>query len=328
MASGVCADRPKKSNWRARTMEAKKRTILVIGATGAQGGSVARRLLARGKFGVRCLTRHPDSDMAAALRKAGADVVRGDLDAPETLHPALKGCYGVYGVTNFWEHFEKEYDQGKNLIDAVAKAGITHFVFSTLPPCKKISGGKLEVPHFDLKAQLEEYVRSLKLNATFVHIAFYFDNFLFFLPPKKQGDGTFAIGFPQGDVPLAGVAVEDVGSIVAPIFERPDEYLGKVVGIVGDDLTGDQYAEKMTRILGTKVVYNHVPREVFASFGFPGADDLANMFEFNRLYIPNRQADLKTCRALNPKMQSFESWLKSHKAVFHKVLGQAHAATH
>ena len=309
-------------------MEAKKRTILVTGATGAQGGGVARHLLARGKFAVRALTRHPDSEKAVALRKAGSEVVQGDLNVPETLDAALKGCYGVYGVTNFWEHFEKEYDQGKNLVDAVAKAGITHFVFSTLPYCKKISNGKLDVPHFDLKAQLEEYARSLKLNATFVHCAFYFENFLFFLPPKRQDDGTFAIGFPQGDTPLAGVAVEDVGSIVATVLERPDEYLGRVVGIVGDDLTGSQYAEQMTRLLGVKVVYQHLPRETFAAFGFPGAEDLANMFEFNRLYIPSRREDLKACRALNPKMQTFESWLRSHGQAFDKVFGRKHAATH
>lgn len=309
-------------------MEAKKRTILVVGATGAQGGSVACHLLARGRFAVRGLTRHPDSAKAAELRKTGAEVVQGDLDDPDSLRAALEGCYGCYGVTNFWEHFEKEYDQGKNLIDAVAKAGLAHFVFSTLPPCKKISNGKLEVPHFDLKAQLEEYARSLKLNATFIHCAFYYENFLAFFPPKKQEDGTFAFGFPQGDVPLAGVAVEDVGTIVAPIFERPDEYFGKVVGVVGDDLTGGQYAEAMTRVLGVKVVYHHVPRETFASYGFPGAEDLANMFEFNRLYIPNRRADLKACRAVNSKMQTFESWLQSHQKAFEKVFGREYAAAH
>lgn len=306
-------------------MGTRKRTILVTGATGAQGGGVARHLLAKGTFAVRCLTRHPDSEKAATLRKSGAEVVQGDLAKPETIDAALKGCYGVYGVTNFWEHFEKEYDQGKNLVDAVAEANIAHFVFSTLPYCKKISNGKLEVPHFDLKAQLEEYTRRLGVNATFVHCAFYFENFLAFLPPKKQDDGTFAIGFPQGETPLAGVAVEDVGSIVATMFERPDEYLGKVVGIVGDDLTGSQYAEKMTRVLDTKVVYHHIPRETFAAFGFPDADDLANMFEFNRLYIPNRQGDLKACRAVNPKMQTFESWLGSHKEAFDKVFGREHA---
>lgn len=309
-------------------MAGKSRTILVTGATGAQGGSVARYLLSSGKFGVRALTRHPDSQAAKALEQAGAEVVQGDFDDRKSVERALEGCYGAYGVTNFWEHFEKEYDLGKNLVDAVAQSGVTHFVFSTLPHCKKISSGKVEVPHFDLKAQLEEYARGLKLNATYIHCAFYFENFLTFFPPQKQEGGTFAIGFPQGDVPLAGVSVEDVGSIVAPVFDRPDEYLGKVVGIVGDDLTGEQYAEKMTRVLGTKVIYHHIPRDTFAAYGFPGAEDLANMFEFNRLFIANRQADLQACRAINPKMQSFETWLKSHKDAFDKALDREHAAAH
>jgi uncharacterized protein YbjT (DUF2867 family) len=310
-----------------KAMEAKK-IILVVGATGAQGGSVARHLLARSNFRIRCLTRHPDSEKARALDQAGAEIVQGDLEDAGSIRAALKGCYGCYGVTNFWEHFEKEYGQGRNLVDAVQRSGVEHFVFSTLPHCKKISGGKLEAPHLDMKAQLEEYTRRLGLKATFVHVAFYFENFLTFFPPQAQEDGSFAFGFPQADTPLAGVAVEDVGSIVSILFERPQDYLGKVVGIVGDDLTGDRYAETMTRILGTRVSYRHVPREEFAALGFPGAEDLANMFEFNRLYIPNRRADVEMCRALNPKMQTFETWLTSNKGAFVRLFEREHARTH
>jgi uncharacterized protein YbjT (DUF2867 family) len=305
-------------------MEARK-TILVVGATGAQGGGVARHLLNRGQFAVRCLTRHPESDKAKALRRAGAQIVEGDLEETDSIRAALKGCYGCFGVTSFWEHFEREYGHGKNLLEAVKRSEVEHFVFSTLPYCKKISGGALEVPHFDMKAQLEEHTRKLGLKATFVHVAFYFENYLTFFPPQKQEDGSFAFGFPQGDTPLAAVAVEDVGSIVSILFDRPQEYLGKVVGIVGDDLTGDGYAETMTRILGTKVVYRRVPREDFAALGFPGADDLANMFEFNRLYIPNRRADMEACRALNPQMQTFETWLRSNQSAFVKLFDREHA---
>ena len=255
-------------------MEARK-TILVVGATGAQGGGVARHLLAGGRYAVRCLTRHPESEKAKALGRAGAEIVAGDLEDFDSIRAALIGCYGCFGVTSFWEHFEKEYGHGKNLIDAVRRSDVEHFVLSTLPYCKKISGGALEVPHFDQKAQLEEYTRKLGVQATFVHVAFYFENFLTFFPPQMQEDGSFTFGFPQGDTPLAAVAVEDVGSVVSPVFERPQDYLGKVVGIVGDDLTGSQYAETMTRMLGTKVAYHHMPREDFAALGFPGAEDLA-----------------------------------------------------
>ena len=299
---------------------AGKKTILVTGATGAQGGSVARHLLASSQFAVRALTRNPESDAARALAKAGAEIVRGDLADAKSLAPALNACHGVFGVTNYWEHFEKEFDHGKNLIDAVAKAGIRHFVFSSLPSVEKIAKGTLNVPHFEYKARLEDYTRSLKLPATFVHVAFYYENFLSFFPPRPQEDGTYAFGFPQGDTPLAAVCVEDVGGVVGPIFERPGEFLGKTVGIVGDDQPAKAYADIMSRVLGKKVVYNYILPKVFAAFGFRGADDLANMFEFNRLYIPNRQADLEESLRLNPNMQPFEHWLQANQERFASLL--------
>ena len=156
--------------------------------------------------------------------------------------------------------------------------------------------------------------------ATFIRVAFYYENFLSYFPPQKQADGTFAFGFPQGDTPLAALAIEDLGGVVAPIFEKPDEFIGKTVGGVGDDLPAAQYAEIMTRVLGKPIVYNYVPREVFATFGFPGADDLANMFDFNRRFIPNRVAALAESRRLYPAMQTFEVWLGANKDKFADLL--------
>jgi uncharacterized protein YbjT (DUF2867 family) len=297
-----------------------KKVILVTGATGAQGGSVARSLLGKGKYSVRCMTRNIHSDKAQALRESGAELVHGDMDNIESLKNAMKGCYGVFGVTSFWEHFEKEFQQGKNLIDAVAETNIKHFVFSTLPHAKKLSDGKLEVPHLDQKGKLEEYTRGLDIEATFIHVAFYYENFLYFFPPKKNGNGSYAFGFPQGDTLLAGISVEDLGGIVASVFDSPEEFKGRVVGAVGDDLRPDEYAEVMTRVLGKTVEYNHIDREVFASFGFPGADDLANMFEFNRYYIPNRENDREESKSLNPGIKTFEVWLLENKEQFMNVL--------
>lgn len=297
------------------------RTILVTGATGAQGGSVARHLLGKGGFAVRCLTRNPDSEKAVALRQTGAEIVRGDLDDPASLRSALDGCQAVFGVTNYWEHFNKEYEQGRNLVDAVtATNSVKHFVFSTLPSYKKISGGELAVPHCDIKGQLEEETRERGLPATFVHVAFYYENFLSYFPPQKQEDGTFAFGFPQGDTPLAAVAVEDTGGVVTAILEQPEAYRGRTVGVVGDDLPPAQYAEIMTRVLGRTVVYNYIPREVFAAFGFPGAEDLANTYDVQRRFIPNRQADLAESRRLYPAMQTFEMWLSANKDRFAALL--------
>ena len=286
-----------------------RKTILVFGATGAQGGSVARNLLSRGVFNVRAITRKTDSPAAQALRDLGAEIVQGDLDDPASLRAALEGCYGAFGVTNFWEHFGKEREQGRNLVEAVAAAKIQHFVFSTLPPVEKETDGKLRSPHFDLKAEHEELARSLGIPATFIHVPFYYENFLYFFPPKPAGDGTYQFGFPQGDTPLAAMSVEDVGRVVAPIFEQPEKYIGQVVKLAGDELPAAQYAEAMSRATGKDIRYSYIPRETFAAFGFPGAEDLADMFEYYRLHIPSREQDIETCRALAPGLQSFESWI-------------------
>lgn len=283
--------------------------ILVTGATGAQGGSVARHLLSRGRFGVRALTRKPESDRAAALRDGGAEVVRGDLDDPASLRDALAGCHGCFGVTNFWEHFAHEHDQGRNLVDAVAAADLQHFVFSTLPSVVETTGGKLPVPHFDIKAELERYARARLQNVTFVQMAFYFENFLAYFPPRRQEDGTYAFAFPGDQTPLAGVATEDIGGVVAAIFERRDEFLGKTLYVVGDDIPPAEYAAAMSRALGVPVAFHGVPRDVFASFGFPGAEEMANMFEYYRGWVPHRRDDLAQSRALYPEMQPFAQWV-------------------
>jgi uncharacterized protein YbjT (DUF2867 family) len=295
-------------------MEQKR--ILVIGATGAQGGSVANSLLNSGQYSVRCLTRNASSEKAKALAEAGAEMFEGTMDDPESLTKAMEGCYGVFGVTNFWEHFDKEFSQGKNLIDAVHRSNVEHFVFSTLPSYKKLSNGELSVPHCDIKGELEEYSKSLGVKATYVHIAFYFENFLSYFPPQKREDGNYHFGFPQGDTPLAMVSVEDLGPAVLSIFNNPDKYLGRTAGIVAEDDSCTVYAETMSRVLGEKVIYDYIPREVFASFGFPGAEELANMFEFQRRFVPQRKADMQESYELNPQMQSFEKWLQNHKEAF------------
>jgi len=287
---------------------ATRKKILVFGATGAQGGSVARNLIARDKFDVRALTRKPDSPAAQALRELGAEVVQGDLDDPASLRAALEGCYGAFGVTNFWEHFAKEEEQGRNLVNAVAESKVEHFIFSTLPPIAKETNGALKSPHFDLKAEHEELARSLGIPSTFVHVPFYYENFLYFFPPRPAGDGTYRFGFPQGDTPLAAISVEDVGAVVAPMFEEPEKYIGKVVKLAGDEIPATAYAEVLSRTTGADIRYAYVPRETFAAFGFPGAEDLADMFEYYRLHIPSRAKDIETCRALAPGLQSFDTW--------------------
>jgi uncharacterized protein YbjT (DUF2867 family) len=298
-----------------------KKTVLVTGATGLQGGSVARHLLRSGKYNVRGLTRKIDTDKARALRQAGAEVVAGDLGDLGSLRAAMAGSDVVFGVTNFWEHFEREREHGKNLVDAVAEAKVPQFVFSTLPAAKRTSG--IPVPHLDIKAEIEQYARERGLNAIYVNVAFYYENFINFQMLQRQPDGTLTFGFPQGDTPLAALAIEDLGGVIAPLLERFDQYAGKVVGAVGEDAPCSHYAEVMTRALGRKSTYQHIPREVYATFPFPGAEELGNMFEFNRLHVPNRKADLELCRTLYPAMQDFETWLKANKATFQPLMAAA-----
>jgi uncharacterized protein YbjT (DUF2867 family) len=292
---------------------AKKKTILVTGATGAQGGSVAKALLQQGEFAVRVLTRNAASEKALALQAMGAEIAIGDMANEKSLKNAMEGCYGVFGVTNYWEHFNREYELGVNLVEAVAVSGISHFVLHSLPDYKALSGGEFEVPHYDIKAAVKAYSQDLRLPATYMQLGFYYENFYNFFPPLPDQFGTFQFGFPQGHTKLAMVSVEDVGPIVAKVFSEPETYIGRTLTAVGTDDTCDAYAAAMTRILELPVQYNYVPRELYKSFGFPGAEELANMFEVQRLYIPNRQKDLEESYRINPAMQSFESWLEKNK---------------
>ena len=294
--------------------------ILVTGATGLQGGAVARHLLKLGKAEVRCLTRHPDSEAAKTFKQLGADVVKADFDDPASLKPVLRGCTGVFGVTNFWEAFLREYEQGANLIDATSEAGVGHLVLSTLPSTSKISNGAISVPVFETKARMEEHTRLRGVPFTFVHVAFYFENFINYFPPQKQPDGNYGFGFPLAEAPLAALAVDDTGGVVTAIFENRAEFLGTTVEVVGDQMSAQQFAQIMSRVLRRKVTYNHIPRDTYAALGFPGARDLADMFEFLRVHLPNRRAEIAQCRRLYPPMQTFEAWLQANVEGFAAVL--------
>lgn len=298
-----------------------KKIILVFGATGAQGGSVARSLVSRGQYAVRAFTRKADSPAAQALAAAGAEIAEGNLDDKASIAAALDGVYGVFGVTNFWEHFAGEAQQGRNMIEAIAAARVQHLVYSSLRSIVKESGGKLRSPHFDIKAEHEDLVRELGIPATFVHVPFYYENFLYFFPPRPAGDGTYQFGFPQGDTPLAAISVQDVGRIVAPIFEQPEAFIGRTLEPAGDEIPAAEYAAVMSRVTGKEVRYSHVPRETFAALGFPGAEDLADMFEYYRILIPSRTKDIETSRALaGGNVQTFEAWANANAEGLRKVV--------
>lgn len=292
-----------------------KPIILVIGATGAQGGSVAKALLQEGKYQVRALTRNPHSAPAKTLQATGAELVKGDLNDIQSLKVAMQGCYGVFGVTAYWEHFAKEYSQGKNLIDAVKASNIQHLVFSTQRDYAQLTNGILQVPHCDMKAALQEYALSQKIAATFVHVAFYYENFLSLFPLQQaENDGAYHFGFPQGDTPLAMVSVDDLGGVVCRIFDFPAEYIGRTVGIIGEDRSCADYAAILSKVLGQEVHYDYIPHGLYTQLGY--GQEWANMFEIQRLCVPSHQLDLIESYGLNPELQTFEQWVRKNKASF------------
>jgi uncharacterized protein YbjT (DUF2867 family) len=308
---------------------ANSRVIAVVGATGAQGGSLARAILAdpAGGFACRAITRDPAKESARALAAKGAEVVRADLDDVESLKKAFAGAYGAFCVTNFWEHFsaEKEKAQAKNQADAAKASGLQHVVWSTLEDTRKLMPpddkrmpmlqGKYRVPHFDAKAEADAYFAGLPV--TYLVTSFYWDNiYAFGLAPKKGDDGVYAWAFPMGDKRLAGIAAEDIGKVAYGIFKAGQQYIGKTVGITGENLTMDQISEKLGKGLGIRVKYNAVEPDAYRGFGFPGADEMGNMFQiyrdFEKEVLGARSADV--ARSLNPSLQSFDQWLAANKS--------------
>ncbi|WP_152266667.1 NmrA/HSCARG family protein [Agriterribacter humi] len=306
-----------------------KKIIVVFGATGAQGGGLAYAILndKNSEFAVRAVTRDPSSDKAKALAALGAEVVAADIDDIDSVTGALQGAYGAYFVTFFWDHFspEKEYEQAKNFANAANAAGLKHLIWSTLEDTRKwvplnddrmpTLHGKYKVPHFDAKGEADQLFTDKGLPVTFMRASFYWDNLIYFgSGPKKGPDGKLYITFPMDDKKMAGIASEDIGKCAYGIFKKGKSLLGKTVGIAGEQLTGKEMAEALTKALGQEVGYNNVTPETYRGFGFPGADDLGNMFQFYRDFdeVCNGVRDVKFSRELNPELKSFETWLSEN----------------
>jgi uncharacterized protein YbjT (DUF2867 family) len=308
----------------------EQKIIAVVGATGAQGGGLVRAILSDPGSGltVRALTRKVGSDKAKELAKLGAEVVEADLDDVESLKRAFAGAYGSFLVTNYWELFspEKEMAQAKNMAQAAKHANLQHVIWSTLEDTRRwvpLSDnrmptlmGKYKVPHFDAKGEADHLFGDVGVPTTLLLTSFYWENLIYFgAGPKKGPDGKLAITYPMGDKKLPGIAAEDIGKCALTIFKKGPEFIGKTVAIAGEHLTGVQMAAALTKALGQEVRYNDVPPEVYRNFGFPGADDLGNMFQFKRDFQeafcgPRNPA---VARALNPSLQTFEKWLANNK---------------
>jgi len=308
----------------------EKKIIAVLGATGAQGGGLVRAILddPSGGFAARALTRNVNSPKAQELAARGADVVAVDVDDPTSLRKAFAGAYGAYCVTFFWEHFspEKEIAEIKAIAQAAAAEGLQHVIWSTLEDTRKwvplndnrmpTLQGKYKVPHFDSKGESNHFFTDAGVPTTFLLTSFYWDNFIHFgMGPATGPDGKLAITLPMGDKKLPGIAAEDIGKCAYGIFKSGDKYIGKTVAISGENLTGAQMAAEFSEALGKEIHYNSVPPEVYRSFGFPGADDLGNMFQF-KAEFEDYFSGIRNpafARTLNPALQDFKTWLAANK---------------
>ncbi len=307
-----------------------RKVIAVLGATGSQGGGLARAILndPNGGFTARVLTRDVNSPKAQELARLGAEVVAADVDDAASLKKGFAGAYGAYCVTFFWAHFsvEKEMAEAKAMAEAARSEGLKHVIWSTLEDTRKwvplsddrmpTLQGKYKVPHLDGKGESNHFFTDAGVPTTFLLTSFYWDNFINFgMGPATGPDGKLAITFPMDDKKLPGIAAEDIGKCAYGIFKAGGKFIGQTVAISGENLTGAQMAAAFSEVLGKDVRYNSVPPEVYRSFGFPGADDLGNMFQFKRDFEDYFSGirNPEFARTLNPALQDFKTWLARNK---------------
>lgn len=312
--------------------------IAVIGATGAQGGGLVRAILADQprRFAVRAITRKVDSPAARELAALGAEVHQADTDDAASLERAFAGALGVYAVTNFWEHFSpsRELAQAANIARAARNANVKHIVWSTLEDTRQrvpLDDNRMptlmqryKVPHFDAKGEGNALFRDLP--TTYLNTCFYWENFIHFgSGPRRAADGTLELVLPMSDRKLPGIAAADIGACAYGVFARGAVFVGRSIGIAGEHLTGAEMATALSETLYEPVRYVPIAHRAYAQLGFPGADDLANMFQykcdFNAEFCAARPLSLS--RALNPRLQSFRDWLALNAA---KIPGVRSAA--
>ncbi|MGG8165945.1 NmrA/HSCARG family protein [Klebsiella aerogenes] len=275
--------------------------ILVFGATGQQGGSVARALINKG-WPVRVMVRNPSSPASLALRDAGAELVAGNFDDIEMMRGAMTGAYGVFSVQpsspggTVTDDDEVRY--GKTIASLASECGVQHLVYS--------SGGAVSdrptgVAHFDTKAEIERHIHTLPIVSTIVRPATFME--LLVMPGFGLDEGQFHF-FMQPDGVMQVLAVEDIGKIVAAIYAQPERFKGKTFEIASDDVTGLQLQELFSAAAGRLITYSRFSDAVLTANPF--LQKLTALADDGRLV---GHASLEEMRQLNPQLQSFESWL-------------------
>jgi uncharacterized protein YbjT (DUF2867 family) len=277
-------------------------TILVTGATGRQGGSVARELLAAG-HAIKIMTRKPASEAARHLAEQGAEVLQGDFDDAASLARCLKGVWGAFAVQNTWEAgVKREEEQGKRFAEVAREQGVQHFVYSSVGSAHRKTG----IPHFDNKWRVEEKVRSLKFPSyTVIRAVFFMENFLspWFKPPIDQG--TLAVALKPGTA-LQMIAVADVGKYGRLTFEKHEELNGQAIDIAGDSPTMPEAAKIISQASGRTVEFAPPPIEAVRK----SSEEFAVMLEwFDRVGYDADIAGNAARYRIPPT--SFRDWARS-----------------
>ncbi|MDH6118480.1 uncharacterized protein YbjT (DUF2867 family) [Kitasatospora sp. GAS204A] len=317
---------------------AEKKIIAVVGATGSQGGGLARAILddPDGPFALRVLTRSAGSPKTKELAARGAEVVEADLDDEAGLRAAFDGAYGAFVVTNFWAQrtpeeeaartrAQMELDQAATAARAAKAAGLKHVVWSTLEdtrPHFEHLGSRLptlldvyKVPHFDAKGEANAYFTQLGIPTTFLLTTFYYESLLVGQGPHRDENGELVLTNPMGDSVMALVAAEDIGRTAYGIFRAGPTYISRTVGLAGTHATGAELAELFTEALGEPVAYRPLSHDEVRASGAPGADEVANMYQFyaeaDAYFTTVRNLDL--AREINPRLKPLKEWLHEHK---------------
>jgi uncharacterized protein YbjT (DUF2867 family) len=279
-----------------------ERTIVVTGATGKQGGAVARELVRLG-FRVRAITRDPSKPAAMALGELGAEVLRGDLDDVESLRHPLEGAHGVYSVQNFWETgYEREVAQGIAFAELAKDVGVAHFVYSSVGSAHRETG----LSHFESKWKIEERIRELDLPYTIFRPVFFMDNWESPALRSMILGGTLALPLDP-DRGLQQVSVLDLGAFVGMAFVDRENWLGRELDIAGDELSMTKTAETFARVIGRPVNYVQLPWEKYREVAGEEYTEMFRWFE-----LEGYDADIEVLRELYPGLTTFEQYLRAH----------------
>lgn len=273
--------------------------VLVTGATGTQGGAVAYELLKRG-YEVRGLTRNPDSDRAQALAKRGVEMVQGDFDDTASLASAMEGAYGVFAVTDFWEHgFATEVLHGETLVDVASAAGVQHFVFTSVAGADVYTG----IPHFESKSKIEEYLAASDLNWSVVRPVSFMDNVKY-----EKSSILSGVFFDPRDTGKSHqwIAASDIGFFVGEAFDKPDDWYGQALEIAGDSMTLAEFAEELSRTFGINVHHQQITWETYEE---QLGEELTLMVRW--FDEKGYDVDVKALRARYPNLLTYSQYLQT-----------------